>query len=338
MTSWKQTAAARAILSRETGTIHKDHGGKLTVALAYPNTYRIGMSSLALQILYRAFNSYPDVVCERVFWDSAAAAAGLPLISLESQTPVAEFDVLAFTVSFEMDYFNLVAMLRQAGIEPLRSPHEDGASTAAPPGPPILGGGRPFLLAGGPALTMNPEPLAPFFDAIVIGEAEELLPGLIEALKDGLKGSSSLQAAAEGELLDALDAMAGVYVPSRLAPPWPRQIKRLWVKDMSLLEPVSCLYTPDAEFGSMHLIEIARGCGRGCRFCLAGYVYRPPRQQPVERILAWARRGWPGACRSSLTAARRASGRPASAWCPRRYPIIRGSVSSLWSCRQWARG
>ena len=99
MGAWKQKAAARAILARESGTIHKDHGGKLTVALAYPNSYYVGMSSLALQILYRAFNAEPDVVCERVFWDPAAPA-DQPLTTLESQTPVAEFDVWAFTVSF----------------------------------------------------------------------------------------------------------------------------------------------------------------------------------------------------------------------------------------------
>ncbi len=317
MVHWKQTAAARAILARETGTIHKDHGGKLTVALAYPNSYYVGMSSLALQILYRTFNAEPDVVCERVFWDPAAGAglrpsqADQPLVTLESQTPVAEFDVWAFTVSFEMDYFNVAAMLQRAGI-PLSSPRPSfdrlrtGSSLpyegreggdnppsagsiggAPPPFPGREGGpggsGRPLLIAGGPALTMNPEPLAPFFDAIVIGEAEELLPRLIETLREQIGDERE-------RLLDALDALPGVYVPSRVAPaPGGRQIERQWVQNPARLQPVSCLYTPDAEFGDMHLIEIARGCGRGCRFCLAGYVYRPPREQPLERILAWAR-------------------------------------------------
>src|SRR5512137_2237489 len=119
MSRWKQIAAARTILGRETGTIVKDHGGKLTVALAYPNSYSVGMSSLALQILYRAFNARPDVVCERVFWDAKAAAAGLPLLSLESGTPAREFDVWACTVSFEMDYFHVAGLLRQAGVPAL---------------------------------------------------------------------------------------------------------------------------------------------------------------------------------------------------------------------------
>ncbi len=276
MSHWKQIAATKAILGRETGAILKDHGGKLRIALAYPNSYAVGMSSLALQILYRGFNARPDVVCERVFWDPQAAAAGQPLLSLESGTPVADFDVWAFTVSFEMDYFNIAAMLRQAEMPPLAA---ERAGTE----------GYPLLIAGGPALSMNPEPLAPFFDAVVIGEVEELLPRLTALFVEAIEEDRE-------RLLDALEALPGVYVPGRrvvgqIGNPSYEPIARLWVRDPDALEPVSSLYTPDAEFANRHLIEIARGCGRGCRFCLAGYVYRPPREQPIDRILAWAREG-----------------------------------------------
>ncbi|MGQ9489534.1 MAG: radical SAM protein [Anaerolineae bacterium] len=272
MSNWKQIAAHKALLSRETGTIHKDHGGRLRIALAYPNTYQVGMTSLALQILYRAFNARPDVVCERVFWEPQAAAAGWPLLTLESGTPVHEFDVWAFTVSFEMDYFHVAGLLRQAGVPALAETRRGEARW-------------PLLIAGGPALSMNPEPLAPFFDAIVIGEAEELLPDLLQTLAEGIHEDRD-------GLLKALAQLPGVYLPDRMQPdPAGPRIQRLWVRDMARLEPVSCLYTPDAELPNRHLIEIARGCGRGCRFCLAGYVYRPPREQPVERILDWARAG-----------------------------------------------
>jgi radical SAM superfamily enzyme YgiQ (UPF0313 family) len=280
MSRWQQISAAESVLAHETGTVYKDWGGKLTVALAYPNTYYVGMSSLALQILYRECNAQPDVVCERVFWDPAAAAAGQPLIVLESQADLAAFDVVAFSISFEMDYFHVAAMLAQAGIPLLSADRRSGKGAAA-------GERWPLVIAGGPAVTMNPEPLTPLLDACLIGEAEEALGPLLATLRAGLAGGGDQEAT-----LDALARLPGVYVPDRtVTGPGLPPVERLWVRDYDRLEPVSSLYTPDTEFAGMHLVEIARGCGRGCRYCLAGYLYRPPREQPVERILAWARAG-----------------------------------------------
>jgi radical SAM superfamily enzyme YgiQ (UPF0313 family) len=231
------------------------------------------MSSLALQTIYRAFNLRPDVVCERLFWDKGGLQAGRALISLESQRPVTDFDVFAFTISYEMDYFNVVEMLRQAGIPPLAKDRDET---------------WPLLLGGGPALSMNPEPLAPFFDAIVIGEGEEVVGILSDLLNEGMN-------LPRPRLLEQLAQIPGVYVPQihhndPSRPDW-HPIERLWVRDLTVHPTVSSLYTPDTEFGDLHLIEIARGCGRGCRFCLAGYVYRPPREVPADLILEWAREG-----------------------------------------------
>jgi radical SAM superfamily enzyme YgiQ (UPF0313 family) len=263
----------------ESGGIVKAWGGRLAVALTMPNTYYVGMSSLALQLLYRMFNREEDVVCERIFWEKGALRAGLPLVSLETRRQASEFDLWAFTISWEMDYFNVVEMLRQARIPPYAA---DRLHTYQWDGRPW-----PLLIAGGPGVTMNPEPMASFFDAILIGEGEEAVPQLIDLLREG--GDEDREA-----LLARLDQTPGWYVPS-LRPSNRshaqfRQVQRLWVRTLPDYETSSTLYTADTEFSNMHLMEIARGCGRGCRFCLAGYVYRPAREQPLERLVDSAAR------------------------------------------------
>ncbi len=272
--TWKIRAQQQSLLDDETGAIYKDWGGRLTMALAFPNTYYVGMSSLALQTLYRLFNASPDVVCERVFWDKGGYEARRPLLTLESGRRVDEVDVWAFTISYEMDFFNVVEMLRQAGVPPLARDRDES---------------WPLLIAGGPGVTMNPEPMAPIFDAIVIGEGEEIAADLMDLFRQAIHGPRA-------HLLAELSQMPGVYVP-QLVPPLAEQgpdrvqIQRLWVRDQSKHPPISSLYTQQTEFRGMHLMEIARGCGRGCRFCLAGYVYRPPRELPMTLLLDWAREG-----------------------------------------------
>ncbi len=262
----------------EEGAVVKDWGGRIPVALTFPNSYYVGMSSLAFQLLYTWLNDEPDVVCERMFWHKGAAAAGDPLLSLETGRPADDFDIWAFTISWEMDYFNVVEMLRQAGIPPLAQERRDSSRWD--------GSDWPLIIAGGPGITMNPEPMAPFFDAVLIGEGEEAVPQFLELCRDGLYEDREA-------LLQTLDSEPGFYIP-HLRPSNRnhadfRPVERLWVRELANFPTQSVLYTPDTEFSGMHLMEIARGCGRGCRFCLAGYVYRPPREQPLEKLLSWAR-------------------------------------------------
>lgn len=254
---------AKKIISREQGVIGKDWGGKLPIALVWPNSYRVGMSSLALHILYRIFNDEPDVVCERVFYGyQQAPRSDEPIISLESQRSLDDFGAVAFTVSYEMDYFNIIHILRRAGF-------------------PLFAAERnetwPLLIAGGPAVYTNPEPLADIFDAFAIGEAEAIVPPLIDALWD-------VNDAPRPEAYQRLAEVTGMYVPALNNGPVPR----VWVKDIDTRPTTTQIYSESTEFGDRTLVEIARGCGRGCRFCMAGYVYRPMREMHLDTILSVA--------------------------------------------------
>ena len=172
---WRQVAAARRLLAREDGAVVRDWGGAVPVVLAWPNTYRVGMSSLAMHGLYRWFNDLPGVVCERAFASyERRITLDEPPITLESQRPLREAAILAFSLSFELDYFHLIAMLHAADVPVLASER---------------GEGDPLVLLGGPAVSANPEPLAAVADAVVIGEAEELLGDLVDAARGGWGGA-----------------------------------------------------------------------------------------------------------------------------------------------------
>src|SRR6059036_1684368 len=199
MNSWTLRERAREALSKEVGYVIKPHGDRLRVALAFPNTYWVGMSNLGFQTVYRLFNAEPDIVCERFFLPpkqelAHAIANRTPLVTLESQTSVGEFDVIAFSVSFEWDYVNVLTLMRLAGI-------------------PIYAAERterhPLIVIGGAVTFVNPEPLAPFADVIAAGEGEVLVPGLERAFA----ASSDRR-----ELLHAVSRERGFYIPSFYEP------------------------------------------------------------------------------------------------------------------------
>ncbi len=288
MKNWQHRERARDVLAREVGYVRKPHGGRLRVALAFPNTYYVGMSSLGYQTVYRLFNELDDVVCERVFLPAkqelkAQLESRTPLLTLESQTPVGDFDILAFSISFEWDYTNIVSMLRLAGLPPRAEARTEK---------------HPLVVIGGAVTFVNPEPLALFADVIAAGEGEILIPALTRAAH---------AAADRDDLLRRLAADRGFYVPSfydvhygsdgtiaAFAPKAgtgaPPVVKKAAVKSVDRLDPPSTsIFTPDTEFGSRFLIEVVRGCANLCRFCWAGYNYLPVRAFPADRILELAR-------------------------------------------------
>lgn len=284
---WQQRERALEILSKEVGYVRKPHGGRLRVALLFPNTYFVGMSNLGFQTVYKLFNAEDGIVCERAFLPpktevAALLASGAPLLTLESQTPVRDFDIVAFSVSFEWDYTNVLTLLRLAGIP--------GRAEARSPRDPLV-------IVGGAVTFLNPEPLAPFADVIAAGEGEVLVPALLRAFQ----GASD-----RDDLLRRLVAERGFYVPAfydveyrpdgtirsfapRRGIEAPMPVRKAALKTTEAVDPpATTIFTPDTEFGSRFLVEVVRGCANLCRFCWAGYNYLPVRAFPKERILALA--------------------------------------------------
>ena len=259
-------------------TINPHAGQK--VAIVYPNTYFVGMSNLGLHIIYEEINLRNDSVCERIFLPEkkeleAYDKTKTPLMSVETQRPMHQFDVVAFDVTFEMDYFNIPLMLRHGRV-------------------PIMGKDRtefdPIVIAGGPCATFNPEPFADFIDAFIIGEGEGIVSRVLDIIRDG-----KMEGLDRHAILRQLANISGVYVPSLYVPIYsddgefkgyhiaegaPKTIKRHFEMLTSGGETV--VATNYTEFGAMYIIEVARGCGRHCRFCMAGYCFRVPRVRPLE--------------------------------------------------------
>ena len=257
------------------------------------------MSNLGFQTVYKLFNEEAGIVCERFFLPpktelAALGASGAPLITLESQTPVREFDVVAFSVSFEWDYTNVLTLLRLAGI-PARAEQRTSHD--------------PLVLIGGAVTFVNPEPLALFADVIAAGEGEALIPPLLKAFSD---------ATDRDDLLRRLVTERGYYVPtfydvhyaadgsisSYVARPGtgaPPVVRKAALKTTEAVDPpATTIFTPETEFGSRFRVEVVRGCANLCRFCWAGYNYLPVRAFPKDRILELAKRAQPFSSRAGL--------------------------------------
>jgi radical SAM family uncharacterized protein len=278
---WRLRQKSQALLASEEGAFRKDWGGRVAIALVYPNRYAVGMSNLGFQTIYWHLNRRPDVVCERVFLPDPEDIDELrrtntPIFSLESQRPLADFHMVGFSITYEGDYIHALRILRLGGI-PLRAadrrPHD------------------PLVLMGGVCAFANPEPMAPFMDFIAVGEGEELVGELVDLYRTEYRDRAGF--------LDRLTRVPGLYVPDRyevlydadgtIAEVRPRDgaplpvVKRR-LSDVNRFETISLVKTPQAEYGHMALLEVGKGCGRGCRFCLEGQVYRPVRHRSVVAL------------------------------------------------------
>ncbi|MFC2067876.1 radical SAM protein [Chloroflexota bacterium] len=264
---WDEVKRARLRLSREQGAIVKDWGGRIPIALIYPNSYYLGMSNLAVHTIYSLLNSYSGIVCERVFWERDNWSSGRLVLSLESQRPLRDFAVLAFSISYELDYLNLTQILRANGI-PLQATERNRS--------------HPLIIAGGPCITANPLPLSPFFDCLCIGEAEAILPAMLPILSVNMVESRH-------DLIKALALLPGCYVPLAHSG---NAVARQWVGDLNDFPVTSVILTPDTELGELFLIEVERGCSWGCRFCLVSHTFNPIRYRSVDKLVAQAQEGF----------------------------------------------
>jgi radical SAM superfamily enzyme YgiQ (UPF0313 family) len=268
---------ARARRAQERLLFEPTSGGDVAVCLVYPNTYPVGMANLGFQAVFEILARHPRVHCERAFLPDADED-GREVRAFESGRALTDFEIVAFSISFETDYLHVVDVLAGAGIPPLRDDR----------------GGGPLLLCGGPATFLNPEPIADFFDLFLIGEGEEMVP---EFLARYLEARGAHRG--RDGVLDAAAEVAGAYRPDRYAityaadgtlqsrsyrGPGSGMVTRRLVEDLDRFTTASKILAPEAVFGDMYLVEASRGCEWGCRFCAAGYMYRPVRNRSLASL------------------------------------------------------
>ncbi len=293
MVSWKLIQKAKRILEKERGTVQKPWGGKKSICLIYPNTYHVGMSNLGFQTVYQCLNSEDDIVCERAFLPDSEdlqeyTNTRTPLFSLESQKPLSNFDIIAFSISFENDFINILTLLDLAHI-PIESR--------------LRGDGYPLMIAGGVAIFLNPEPISEFFDLFIIGEAEEVIREFLEVYRNARSEKGNRE---KNDFLRKAEEIEGIYVPKFYQVTYteegkieamtsetgfPRRVKRRWVKEIDRFPNLSVLFTRETEFKEMALVEVNRGCPRGCRFCAACFVYHPFRNRSLSVLETLSKKG-----------------------------------------------
>ena len=259
-------------------------GGDVSICLVYPNTYPVGMANLGFQSVFEILSCHPRVHCERAFLPDDDHR-GAEVVTFESGRRLRDFEIVAFSISFETDYLHVVEILAGAGLPPLRDDR----------------GGGPLLLCGGPATFLNPEPIADFFDLFLIGEGEEMIP---EFLAQYLTARDT--GGGRAGVLDAVAEVGGAYRPDRYdityaddgtigsvayRGPGSGVVTRRLIEDLDRFTTASKVLTPEAVFGDMYLVEASRGCEWGCRFCAAGYMYRPIRHRSLETLQAAAAEG-----------------------------------------------
>lgn len=282
--SWKIKQALKKFLDHEEGYEVFPAGQKTPFALLYPNSYHVGMSNLGMHILYHLINARTDTACERFFLPDRNLAVEYqktrtPLLSLESQRPLYQFPLIGISLSFEMDVFHILEMLDLGKVKLLAKDR---------------GNLDPIVITGGPCATFNPEPLADFIDVFVIGEGEETVLQIL----DQYHASAEANLDRDG-LLQKLSQLPGVYVPrfyqhiygtlhtlTAILPQKevPARVTRQWIRNLDKYEAKTVIFTDQTEFKNLCLLEIARGCGRHCRFCMAGYCFRKPRARSLAEL------------------------------------------------------